>query len=266
MTEERTPISFDNEGQKIFGVIHRPLSPGKHPGILFCHGLAGHKTGKYRFYVQLAQQLTQLGFTVLRFDFRGSGDSEGEFEEVTVDTQLSDAKKALQVLQQDPSVDPDVIGLFGRSFGGLIVTRLAQGNRSIKSIAMWAPVFSGYQWKDKWEEFKNTNVPPEMARELMKINGQCAGRKFYEQLFCVDLEQEFLSLSDVHFFVVHSENDEIVSIDHAKKYLKLRERSEAMTEMLQLSKSDHEFSDEKERRHALEETVRWFKTTLEDKR
>ena len=96
ITEERLPLILENEGKKIFAVLHIPKVNTKIPGVIFCHGLAGHKTGKHRVYVDLASSLVSAGIAVLRFDYRGCGDSEGEFFDVTPETHYSDAKCCLQ--------------------------------------------------------------------------------------------------------------------------------------------------------------------------
>ena len=77
--EERQSVVLENEGQKIFGILHRPIHVDSCPAVLICHGLAGHKTGQYRIYVILAEKLSEAGIASFRIDFRGSGDSEGKF-------------------------------------------------------------------------------------------------------------------------------------------------------------------------------------------
>ena len=90
--EEKEPVVFEIEGQKLFAVMHLPLHHHHLlPGVLMCHGLAGNKTGRYRLYVHLARELARLGIASLRVDFRGCGDSDGEFSDATVSGFLKDA-------------------------------------------------------------------------------------------------------------------------------------------------------------------------------
>ena len=43
--EDRQSVVIENDGQKIFGMLHRPLPIRKTPAVLMCHGFAGNKAG-----------------------------------------------------------------------------------------------------------------------------------------------------------------------------------------------------------------------------
>ena len=118
--EERHSVTLHNQGEKLFGIFHRPLTGSPFPAVLICHGLAGHKTGRYRVYVELAEQLTAHGIGALRIDFRGSGDSEGAFADMTLSGEVSDAILAMKWVQTQAEVDSGRVGIFGRSLGGTV--------------------------------------------------------------------------------------------------------------------------------------------------
>src|ERR1700722_17738329 len=145
--DHRESIVLENQGQKIFGILHRPVIPSdKYPAVLICHGLAGHKTGKYRIYVIFAEMLAKVGIASLRIDFRGSGDSEGDFSDMTLTSEVSDALLSLDFLKTVQDVDADRIGIFGRSIGGTVAFMTVHRDpaKCIKSIATWAPIFDGH--------------------------------------------------------------------------------------------------------------------------
>lgn len=260
--EEREPILLHNDGQKIFGVFHTPVAEAKVPAVLMCHGLAGHKAGKYRLYVHLAQRLVQEGIAVLRIDFRGAGDSEGDIAEMTLDTEVSDAQLALDYLAGDARVDAGRLGIFGRSFGGAVATTTAHQHGGIKALVLWAAVFSGDQWRDQWEMAKTHNFSPEELIEMMRFNGQVPGMPFYERLFQMHLQQEVEALQHMPMLIIHPLHDQLVNFSHADAYMNCRKGAEAETTLITLEKSDHDFSDHKERDFALDETVKWIKEHL----
>ncbi len=76
------PVVFQNLNQQLVGMIHEPEGGGKKPGIVFCHGFAGNRLGPHQLFIKTALKLAKEGFYVFRFDFRGSGDSHGEFIEL----------------------------------------------------------------------------------------------------------------------------------------------------------------------------------------
>lgn len=261
--EERQAITFTNEGQKLFGIIHRPLHSQKAPAILFCPGFAGNKTGKHRQFVTLAQNLAALGFVVLRFDYRGSGDSEGEFNEITIQSKTEDTLKAIHFLAEDSQVDASRIGLLGRSLGGAISILAAKQYQHIKSLVLWAPVFDAEDWKKIWLTAKQNGVDLFAKNNgVQKFAFPIPNQQFIEQFFNLHLQTDLLNLKEIPLLHIHGEKDTVVSIQHAELYQKNRE-SQENTKFIRLVNSDHDFSDLTELRLAMDATCEWFKQTLE---
>lgn len=260
--ETREWVEFNNKGTKIFGVIHRPLGEEKAPGVLFCHGLAGHKIGKHRMYVNLSECLSRVGIASFRFDFRGSGDSEGEFADMSLEGEVSDAVKALDFLCQQNGIDPHRIGIYGRSFGSAIAVITAHRFGHVKSLALWASVFNAKQWEEQWEQAETHQLDEEQRHELMRINGQLPSMGFYRELFGLDLEDELTSLKEIPLLLIHGEKDPLVSIEHSEKYEDLRRNDSGLTEFIRLPHSDHDFTHPEEKLLAIDKTCQWFAKTL----
>lgn len=262
-TEERSAVEFELNGQKIFGIFHKPLKTvDKVPAVLICHGLAGQKVGRYRVYVELAEALCRQGIAVLRFDFRGSGDSEGSFTEMTLTSELQDAHLVLNWLSNHPEVDADRIGLFGRSMGGSIALLTAAEFKKCKSLVLWAPIFSAKQWEEPWVRVQNNEDPPELLEFFRTINGQLGGLPFYKEFFAMDLRLAMKNVENIPFLHIHGLKDLTVYPDHAASFKQERKGSEAESRFLLLPESDHDFSYISEKKQALQETCQWFKKTL----
>lgn len=257
-TERRDAITFTNKGAKLFGIFHRPLAPPPYPTIVCAHGLAGHRTGRFRVYVDLATELSKKGFGVFRFDFRGSGDSEGDFEMITPYDEVSDLLEAVKVVQGDPEVDVNRIGMFGRSFGGIVtVLAAAQIPDVVKSLALWAPLYSAKQWKEAWSLAK---VNPELE-EYRMINGQLCGIPFFEELFQLDIDPSFKKLDRIPLLHIHGSEDTVVLPSHAEDYELGRKGAKAISRFVRLP-TDHDLTKRAERFMAINETVDWFQDTL----
>lgn len=263
-TEERESIILENNGQKIFGILHIPkIQQTLTPAVLICHGLAGHKTGRYRLYVELAQELSKAGIAAFRFDFRGSGDSEGDFSEITVNSQISDAIKALEFLGNYRNIDSSSIGIFGRSFGGAIAIMAANRHGGVKSIALWAPFFTPAPWKDQWNIVQSPETPVLVREELMRVNGQLGSVEFFNQFFRMELENEILELDSTALLHIHGEKDvRLTSNAHAQGYRNCRKNAKGESKFITLPNSDHDFSNADERKYAVRETTAWFGNTL----
>jgi len=73
-------VAFENAaGQTLHGVLHLPATRARSPlGVILLTPGQQCRIGPWRSYVRLARRLTGLGVPVLRFDFHGLGDSDGE--------------------------------------------------------------------------------------------------------------------------------------------------------------------------------------------
>lgn len=260
--EERESIVLANKDEKIFGILHLPKGVKRPPCVMICHGLGGHKTGRYRVYVDLADALIRREVAVFRFDFRGSGDSEGLFSEMTLQGEISDALIGLNFLAEDPRIDGSRLGLFGRSLGGAVAIQSAVRFGKIKSIALWAPIFDGEQWQHLWALVKDGVASERESQEIRRINGQVAGLPFYAEMFGMHIDEELKALADVPMLLIHGEKDNIVFMKHSEMYHQERRHATARTSLIRLPNADHDFTESDDREFAIGSTADWFSETL----
>lgn len=259
--EERTAITLENFGQKIFGIFHCPKNKKNIPAVLICHGLVGNKIGKHRVYVDFSQMLAKEGIASFRFDYRGCGDSENSFHNITPSDHYSDTFDSMDFLKNHPLIDPKRIGIFGRSFGGAVAVKVAS-QKEVKSIALWCPMFNGKQWEHQWELAQNEVMDISAKQKLMQIDGQQGSVNFFKEFFRIDVTENMKQLQNIPFLHIHGTEDTRVNLEHALLYEKSRSESSAISEFIRLPHTDHDFSSLNERTNALEKTVQWFKETL----
>ena len=93
---ETEKVSFQSEGQRISGILHLPES--EHPPcVIASHGLLSSKDTEK--YTALGERLAREGLAMLRFDFRGCGESEGRMEESTVSGRIADLGSAIEFVK-----------------------------------------------------------------------------------------------------------------------------------------------------------------------
>lgn len=260
--EDRSCVNLENEGQKIFGILHLPLTNQPCPAILMCHGLAGNRTGRTRQYVFLSEQLAKLGIGSLRIDFRGSGDSEGSLSEMTLEGEVTDSLCGLDYLQSHPKIDKERLGLFGRSLGGLVSVLTAARYGGIKSLATWAALYDAHQWVDFREKAMTQGVSDAERYAMTSFNGQTPSEEFFSQLFSANTAEALQSLHDIPMLNIHGIDDPVVTIEHAYRYRAARERSLEISEFIQLATSEHDFGSKPAMEIAINKTCEWFKNTL----
>lgn len=79
MSVREIPIVFDCEGNELIGMMHVPDEIKTRGVVAIVAGGPQYRGGVGRLQVQLARQLAAAGTPMLRFDYRGLGDSEGDF-------------------------------------------------------------------------------------------------------------------------------------------------------------------------------------------
>ncbi|HEY3168625.1 MAG TPA: alpha/beta fold hydrolase, partial [Candidatus Binatia bacterium] len=130
------PTTFINSrGQKLAGVLnHPPAQPTA--GVILCHGMESNKESEK--IVTLSRRLSKQEVLALRFDFAGSGESEGKFEDLTYSGEVEDLRAAYNLVLQ---YGPKKIGIFGSSMGGTVALLFAAQEQNVAAlVTLAAPV------------------------------------------------------------------------------------------------------------------------------
>lgn len=90
--EEERPLVLLCKGQELAGILHPAEGDGARKGVLLVVGGPQYRAGSHRQFVHLARHLAASGVPVLRFDYRGMGDSQGELRDFqTVEADIAAA-------------------------------------------------------------------------------------------------------------------------------------------------------------------------------
>lgn len=96
MTALERPLTFDCEGDRLVGILHKPAEANA-MGVLVIVGGPQYRVGSHRQFLLLARALAEAGYPTLRFDYRGMGDSDGDFRGFeAVDADIRAALDAFQ--------------------------------------------------------------------------------------------------------------------------------------------------------------------------
>lgn len=109
-------------------------------GILFIHPFAEEMNKSRRMAALTAGALSDDGWSVLRFDLHGCGDSEGEFGEATWNSWAGDLSFWADWLRA--RVDGPLL-LWGLRAGALLATEWLRETRDSLPLLLWQPVTNG---------------------------------------------------------------------------------------------------------------------------
>ena len=212
--------SFTNSrGEKLVGDLH-PNSGNK--GIILCHGYTSSKENKITWAKYLSDK-----FTVLRFDFSGHGESDGELQDITLSRLLDDLNSAIDFLSSKGIKE---IGIAGHSLGGSLSILAASKVKTIIPIA--APTdYSGIDLNQ---------------RGIKNFNEDSKNYDFYD----------IIKKTNTPILFIHGDKDELVPLWHSEKALAVASKDSKL-EIIQ--GMDHDYNGVNEYHEKIMNiTKEWF--------
>ncbi|HEV8634833.1 MAG TPA: alpha/beta fold hydrolase [Chloroflexota bacterium] len=139
------PVSFFSGGVELAGDLYVPDDLADRPaGVVLCCGYTGIKD---LYLNDMARRLSAAGFTVLAFDYKGWGKSEGTPRlRLNPYGRVEDTQAALTFLGSQPEVDRDRLGLYGISYGGSTAVFTAAIDQRVRAVVSVTGVGDGARW------------------------------------------------------------------------------------------------------------------------
>lgn len=142
----KNAVQFYSEGVRLVGDVYVPdgLAPAeRRAGIVLCHGYTGVKD---LYLPDNARVLTEAGYVVMTFDYKGWGDSEGSRNRLAPYSRVADVQAALTFLGARPEVDADRLGIYGTSYGGATVVWTAAVDPRVRCVVSVVGIGHGARW------------------------------------------------------------------------------------------------------------------------
>ena len=231
-------LEFTNStGQKLSARIDLPADQDPIACALFAHCFTCSKNIKAISHISRA--LTREGIAVLRFDFTGLGESEGDFADTNFSSNVEDLVMAAEFMADNYRA-PKI--LIGHSLGGAAVLQAAAKIPSaVAVITIAAPADPGHvsralgNSREIIERRGEANV--DLAGRTFKIKKQ-----FLEDLGAVRMEETIRNLNRA-LLILHSPMDDIVGIGNAAKIFQTARHPKSF---ISLDKADHLLMDKKD--------------------
>jgi uncharacterized protein len=236
--ERILPVEWENrQGLTVRGFVH-VTGPENAPWFILAHGFTGHHIGPGYLFARLSRKLAEAGFSSLRFDFAGAGDSDGRFQEMTIGSMRNDLLSSMEYV--DEKFAPKKLILLGHSLGGMIASLCCNGARRPDGLALLAPVgdpkglirrrASGIKAGPNKNGYYE-NGPHEI--DLPLIN----------ELNSIDPVAELVSSSfRGSLLLMQGDNDLSISVEESRRYVDAAQKAGIETVYHVLKNADHNFS------------------------
>ncbi len=222
-----------SNGDELAAILDLPDEGKPIAYALFAHCFTCSKD--YKSVVNISKALVQKGIGVMRFDFTGLGESEGDFSETTFSSNVDDLVAAAAFMKSEH--DGPAI-LIGHSFGGAAVIQAAGKIESSRAVAVIATPYDPSHVAELLQlekRFENSDT----------IDVTISGRTFkLKRKFLDDLRHEAIKkpLADLRkpLIIFHSPADGVVGIDNAAKIFQAARHPKSF---ISLDGADHLLSD-----------------------
>lgn len=123
------------------GILHWPTNEGSTCGLVMCHPFGEERKSAARVMVRAARGFCHAGFHVLRFDYRGTGESDGDIATARLTQWVEDIRQARQHVRLRTGIRQ--VGVLGVRFAATLATLLSDSDGPLPFLVLWAPLWSG---------------------------------------------------------------------------------------------------------------------------
>ncbi len=238
------PFTFKSEGHQLVGILHTGDSKKL---VILCHGFTGNKIENKRLFVETARAFAEGGFDAMRFDFYGSGDSEGEFADTTLSHNISNLKDAM-IWGKERGYDK--VAVLGISMGGATAI-LTLADSQADALITWSSV------PDMTELFDSyvgdvKKIDPDV--KVHEHDGWMIKREFWMDGIRYDIN-EALAKIDIPKFIVQGTADAPLFVQGFHSF---RDIVVPPADFMEIPDAGHTYQTPSHRRQVIRQSLIWL--------
>jgi len=241
--------------------VHLTIPDGKrrYPVVILSHGFSVDGTESHRLFIHLANELYLQNYICVNFDYRGTGYSDGLFEDLTMTQEIEDLKAVLNFTKNMPNADKTRIGVVGQSTGSIAAIAGLWDAEEIRVFVLWGIAFDIHK--------VTLNILGEKGLSDMAASGiACLPDKGYyiKRNYLDDLKKyctaDFIKKINKPIVFIHAEADTVVPIAEVQMIFKIAKQPKHL-EIIKNGLHSYKCQIDLEKQ-AIAKTLEWLKKYL----
>lgn len=246
-------ITYLSEGLKINGLLVKPKKKGTYPCVIYNRG-GNRDFGalKIAHGVITLGQIAKEGYVVIASQYRGNGGSEGQEEFGGKD--VNDVTILIEVLKEIEDADPNNIGMYGWSRGGMMTYLALTKSEKIKAAVVGGAVSNNFNTiKDR------PAMETQVLSELIPNYAENKNSEL-EKRSAIKWVEKFPK--DVPILMLHGNSDWRVKPEQSLNLALEFEKHRIPYRLIMFEGGDHGISEHQE--EVQEQVLKWFDRYLKN--
>ena len=246
-------FELERNSQKIRGVIHLPEDAQSNlPCVIFCHGFTASRIEPHFMFVKIARALEMIGVASIRFDFLGSGESDGLFSEMTLSNEVADCEAIIDYARSLSIIDPRKISLLGFSMGGAVsLVSASHCPDKIDRLVLMSPAANMLEVMTRDIRGQRIDMYQQGA---IDVGGNMLSKKAIDDVFAINIYACASKLKNPVLFIHGTEDDQVPPYTS----LKMHEILAANSKLKLIQGSDHWYNSQLWERELIDSIVDFF--------
>ena len=249
-------VEFKNKkGEKLVGILHEPKEKTDKV-VIIANTFEGDKD--YQPIIKdCANFLAMNKIAVLRFDFAGTGESEGDYKNATIFSEVEDLKSAIKFIENQGYKK---IGLIGFSMGATV--SIIAYNSKIKTLVLWSPLLNPKIMHERYKKFEDEFTISKFIVKERRIDKKKVriGYNLFKEWETLNMQPFLETISSPVLTFIPGEDKEVCNREENLKMLKFLQNSK--NKIILVDGADHDYLDKEKAKKVILATRNWLRKWL----
>jgi len=244
MIPKQIPVAIQSDGAQLVAVLHQADSKKI---VILCHGFTGNKCEDRRLFVEAAREIQIQGHNALRFDFYGSGDSEGDFADTRISTNIQNLHDVIQWAREQGFEHIAILGIsMGAATAILTVT-----TEPVDVLILWSSVPST---KDLIFQHVGVSQHDVAEKSIYEYDGWEIKKEFATDALGFDIQKELAAITIPKLILQGTADAPLFT----RGFEEFRDCVRPPADFMHIMDAGHTYQNPHHRRQVIRQTVIWL--------